>query len=400
MRFVRTCVIKDLRRLRRDPVMLLVWVGIPVFIAVLLTAVFGHGGTTPQGRLLVADQDGSFLSGALTGGFSREPLSKMVLVEKVPLAEGRRRIDRGGASALLIIPEGFGAAFLRRQPFQIQLITNPAQRIMPGIIQETLGMMLEAGHYLQSLAGDQLDAFTKGSPSDQAVVAINRLFTSLRAYLDPLLIQLDTQVVQEKTEPVNFGAIFFPSLLFMTMLFLSGGLGGELWKERAQGTLRRLAVTPGRIGAFLAGKVISAAVVFCAVSSAGLLAGAWLVDVPVHNAPLAVLWAMASGAALFLLLLLVLLSASSQRAASVLSNLAIFPLAMLGGSFFPFEVMPESFARIGRFTPNGWALIRFKAILGGSISPAGLAVAFTALAIAGGLLFLLAARRLRRAFLA
>ena len=43
----------------------------------------------------------------------------------------------------------------------------------------------------------------------------------------------------------------------------------------------------------------------------------------------------------------------------------VFPLIMIGGSFFPFEVMPAWMARIGRWTPNGLASRNVKQILFG-----------------------------------
>jgi len=90
------------------------------------------------------------------------------------------------------------------------------------------------------------------------------------------------------------------------------------------------------------------------------------------------------------------MSASSQRAAQVLGNLVIFPLALVGGCFFPLEIAPAWLASIGRRTPNGWAVTQFKAILSGALHPAQLAVALGALAAAGALAFLLALRSLRR----
>jgi hypothetical protein len=55
---------------------------------------------------------------------------------------------------------------------------------------------------------------------------------------------------------------------------------------------------------------------------------------------------------------------------------------MVGGSFFPLEVMPEALARVGRWTPNGWALGHFKGILFDTTSaPALLGPVLVALAI-------------------
>jgi ABC-type multidrug transport system permease subunit len=68
---------------------------------------------------------------------------------------------------------------------------------------------------------------------------------------------------------------------------------------------------------------------------------------------------------------------------------------MLGGSFFPFEVMPAWMASLGQMTPNGWALLRLREIMGGEADAGALLVSFAAgLAIVMALGFL-AARRIR-----
>src|SRR5439155_24239797 len=90
------------------------------------------------------------------------------------------------------------------------------------------------------------------------------------------------------------------------------------------------------------------------------------------------------------------LFASTPRGASVMGNLLMFPLAMIGGCFFPFEWMPDWMARIGRLTPNGWAIVQFKAILAGSSDGRQLAAAVAGLAAVTALAFALALRRLRR----
>jgi len=54
----------------------------------------------------------------------------------------------------------------------------------------------------------------------------------------------------------------------------------------------------------------------------------------------------------------------------------------LGGSFFPFDFMPQGFARIGRLTPNGWALGQLQNILTGTISTASFGIVALFLAAA------------------
>ena len=410
MRFAWLSAVKDLRRLWRDPVAPLVWIGIPLFTAVLLNVAFGgHAGPMPQGRLLVADEDGTLLSSLLTSAFSQGELAKMVVVEKVNRAEGRSRIDRGDASALLIIPQGFGQAVLASRPFQLKLITNPAQQILPRIVQESVSIMVEAAFYLQAIAGDQLRLFAAGPPAgaatfpDQTIIAtslaLNRIGAKLGTYLNPPLIALETTVTGEKSPlRINFAAAMFPGMLFLTILFVVVGQSGDLWKEREHGTLRRLLATSGSPAAFLAGKVLAAAVVFLALGAVGVAGAHWLLGMPADNPVAAVLWIALSGAGLWLLMALLLIHASGYRAANILAFMVVFPLAMLGGSFFPFEAMPDWLAGIGRLTPNGWAVLELRRLLAGPLDPGRLALACAGLAAAGGVMFPLILRRLRRGF--
>jgi ABC-type transport system involved in multi-copper enzyme maturation permease subunit len=403
--FLLSAVKKDLGRLRRDPLGLATSLGIPLVLVTLITLVFGGGGAVPQGRLLVADEDGTLLSQALTGVFSREPLAKMLVVETTRREEGRRRMDRGDASALLIVPKGFEDAYLQNQPVQLQLVTNPAQEILPRIIGETLSIAVDGGFYLRRVAavplsGIALSIAANGSPTDAAVadgsVALNRLGQSLAKFLNPPLIGLDLRVVAAKRENQNIAALFLPSMIFMGLLFVANAHALDIWREHAWGTLRRLATTPASLAAFLGARLISLAVILSAVALTGVAGMRWVAHIPVASLPLAVLWNVLSGLAFYLLLIAIALYTSNQRTANVVGNLVIFPLSLVGGSFFPFEMMPPWMASIGRYTPNGWAVTEFKAFVAGSAHAMNFLVASGCIALAGSFLFFVALRRIRK----
>jgi ABC-type multidrug transport system permease subunit len=404
LRFIWASARKDALRARRDPFAILIWIGIPLILGALITAVFGRGQVTPQGRLLVVDEDDSFVSNVLTGAFSREPMSKMVLIEKVSRAEGRERIDRGDASALLIIPKGLADAALGNEPYRLELLTNPSQRIMPSLIKEVLSVTVEAGFYLHQVAGPELLAIGQqnrdGIPTDveiaQYSVAFNHVADGLRKYLFPPLIELETTVAKENTSGKSLGAVLYPTFIFMAVLFTSSALAGDIWKERNAGALRRLCTTRTPLPAYLAGKLLFVVLIFAAVGLMGVAVARWLAGVPVAYFAGAVLWLVFSGSCFFLLLLLLVLQASTQRGANTLSNLVVFPMAMLGGCFFPFDQMPAWMVRIGSKTPNGWAVIQFNALMDGSVNREKLALAAAGLLLAAGVAFVLALRKLPR----
>jgi ABC-type multidrug transport system permease subunit len=404
MRFVWLSAWKDFARFRRDPMSLAIPLAIPLILGVLLNVVFGRGGeASPQGRLLIDDEDQTFMSNVLTGAFSRDPLSKMILEERVSRETGRNRIDRGDASAFLIIPKGLQEAILLDRPFHLELTVNPSQRILPGIIEEAINIMVEGEFYLQKIAGNELIVFNlggKGTPSDELIaassLAINHVINNLRKYTDPPLIQLDTVVTRDRTPEKSFAAVFFPSMLFMAALFIANLLSADVWKERTSGTLRRICAVPVDLAAFLGGRVLFIACVLLMVAGVAVFAAHFVAGVPVARPAIAVLWLAFAGTTFYVLLLLLSLQASTQRAANVTANLVIFPLMMLGGSFFPFEAMPPWMARIGGLTPNGWAVMRFKEIVDGSSLPSSFLAGTATLAILTTIGFLLAVRKLRR----
>jgi hypothetical protein len=232
MRFAWSTALKDWRRHKRDPVGLIMWLGIPLLIGGLMVLVVG-------GTVLV-------------GAMSQNALGGLIRAEEVEQGEGRARMDEGDATALLIIPEGFGAAVLKEEPTTLELITNPSQTILPGIVEEGLSILVDATFYAHRVIGEDLREFAEGPPGGQNVFAdsriaefsvkINQLVERLGDYLFPPLIQIEAVAEDETDEDedgVSVALLFLPSILFMALLFMSQGLSIDLWHEREEKTLRR-----------------------------------------------------------------------------------------------------------------------------------------------------------------
>jgi ABC-2 type transport system permease protein len=303
---------------------------------------------------------------------------------------------------LLIIPAGFGGAVLDGVPASLELVTNPSQSVLPEILEETLDVELQAAEVLRRVFDDPIGRIASapdrdGFPADSAVASIaaafNRSGEEAGAWLLPPAIELET--VSDAAEAFDFAGAFFPGMLILAILFMASGLSIDLWNERRQGTLKRALVAPRSGGWLLAGKWLAGSAALSAVSAIGLVVGRWLFGIRVENLPLAFLWLTLVGLALLALFTLVQVLARSERAGNVLVNAVTLPLAMLGGSFFPFEAMPGWMASLGRLTPNGWALLRLRALMDGAVEPGVLA---TSMAAAAGLalaLGWLVSRRLR-----
>jgi ABC-2 type transport system permease protein len=390
----------------RDPLGVLLWLAIPLAVSALLELAFGAHGEPPRARLLVADEDESVGSRLFAGTLSQGRLAELLELEPVGSAEGRAAIEDGDASALLVIPAGFGDALLRSRPTRLELVRNPAERILPGIAEEVLSILVEGAFYAGRILREPLSRIVdtegaeEGAAPDSALVsvtlAVNELVRRAGPWLFPPAIELVRTGADGDAAPARgFAEPFFPGMLFLSLLLVARALAGDVWAERAGGTLRRAATLPRRLEGLLAGKLLAGFLVLLAVAGVGLAAGRWAFGLPLANPVPALLWATFAGAAFLAAFQVLNLVAGSERGADVLTSAILFPLAFAGGSFFPLEIMPGWLARFGRATPNGWAVERFAAILRDEADAGALALGFAVLALATAAAFLIAARRLR-----
>jgi len=394
---------KELLRMVRDPVGLLAWLGIPIFVALAIGLLFGgRGGGRPQGLLLVADEDKSFLSNAVTAAFGQGPMKEMVKTEEVEAEAGRKRIEEGGASALLEIPKGFGEAVLKQEKTGLRLTMNPAQRIMPGMIRETLELLAEGAFYVQQIAGEELKAI-QSSSAGGSIAAVPQIAMSMSksaqhagAYLNPVRIEVETKVEStSRTAGMNMGELFFPGMLYLGVMFAAAGLSDDVWKEKLGGTLRRAAVTPRGLWALLAAKVAAIALLLGMIAAVGMVMG-WVLGIPADRIVVSVTWIVVSGTGLYLIFVVLQSLASTQRGGGIVVNLVVFPLTMVGGSFFPFEAMPAWMAAVGKATPNGWSVEMLKRLISGDPDWGRVGMGFAAWAAAGAVMFWAAGKRIRR----
>lgn len=408
MTFLLANIRKNLLRILASPWTLAIWIGVPLLVGALLSGVMGGpGGTTPKVHLLVADQDQSVLSGALTDMLASDRFGEMLILEPVSVEDGHAILDDGRASAMLVVPVGFQSNFLTSTPQDIRLFVNPLQSILPEMAEELTRMIADFGSYAQQAFGEELKAIhsisqdpesdtAQAEARDTAVAAIGKL-----ARIAPALRNAPIEVAVMTTEGASeatFLMLFFPGLLMMTVIFAAQGLAEDIWAEREMGTLRRLQSASTSAAAWLAARLASSGLVLVAVLLPLALAGFVLLGLPFAYLPLVVVWSALAGLMLMQLASVVQVMAPTRKAGALFSTLVFFPLLLVGGSFFPFENMPGFLAAIGRATPNGMMLEPMKHWLIGTGTLADFALPLTFAVLASLVLHALIAWRLRAGF--
>ena len=408
MTFLVANIRKNLLRIAASPWPLAIWIGVPLLVGALLSGVMGgSGATAPKVHLLLADSDQSVLSGALSEMLASDQFGEMLILEPVSEEAGHAILDDGGASAMLIVPAEFQSNFLTSSPQELRLVVNPLQSILPEMAEELTGMIAQFGAYAQQAFGRELSAIhaisqdlesdaAQAKAQETAVSAIGKLARLTPALRDaPIEVEV---VTTEGASEATFLMLFFPGLLMMTMIFAAQGLAEDLWAEREMGTLRRLQSTSASASAWLTARLASSGLVLIGVLLPLALAGFALLDLSLVYLPLVLIWSALAGLMLMQLASLIQVLAPTRKAGALFSTLVFFPLLLVGGSFFPFENMPDFLAAIGRATPNGMMLEPLKRWLIGTGSLAEFALPLAIALLASLALHSLTAWRLRAGF--
>lgn len=368
MNFLFASVKKDLSRWRQDKTALLIWLGIPFLIGGLITSMIDGGSGTPTGVLLIADQDKSLLSGLVAGAYSQDQLGDLIIVEQVSVEEGEARINEGEASGFLTIPEGFQDAFLNETPVTLTLKTNPAQTILPGIIQDVTEILLDLGFYAQRLLGSEIkkiqDSDSLTAPTDvfvsEVAVDIQKKISGVGPKLSPPLLDVVIVEPPPSAPRPDFALLFLPGIILMAVMFSSNSLAADYWAERDKGTLRRLVSAPGVLAGFVAGKALAALAVIGFIAALTLSVGFVYHDVAWSKFLPSLLWVSFGGVGLFAWFAALQMLFPNNKAANLVTTILLFPLMMAGGSFFPLAALPDWIAGIGRLSPNGFIVDRLS----------------------------------------
>lgn len=360
-----------IKRVFREKWGLIQWLAVPIIIVFLMSLIAGTGSGKMTGRLLITDHDDSTVSQFLAGGFSQGPLAEMFTVKQVTEAEGDAMMNAGDASAWITINQGFGDAFLNNEATQLKLVKNPAQSILPQMVETSMKLLVDAASYIQIIFEKEL-AILKPMLENQKyndtelvilTLGIKKQIDRLEETIFPPQLELIKQLVEaneDEKQNITFGLLMFPGAIFMALIFSANSLAVSIWDDATNGVIPRLSSTPSALGAYFNGQVLAAGLMFALIASALGILGGWYFALPMTKLPVLILWLVFSGLVIYMLFATLSLMMPTSKVANITVNATTFPLLMVGGSFFPMESMPSWLAAVGQFLPNGFLLKGLK----------------------------------------
>ncbi len=418
----------DLLRLARDRVGWLLSLALPLLLSGIMGLAFGGFGGGGAGisaipLAIVGDLPASarrLLGDGMEG-------TGLFTVTWTDSATADRWVRRGKVQAAIVLPDSLLRYLFSERPLEIVLWEDVNSPVKAGIVEQMLARAVasfQTGEAVyrsvwdddpfpdgvESLEGllrgeSVVDLYRRlrrddpalGNLREGAVRLLDRQAAMVEAFRHPPLV---LSVVDREVRPaggtdggpVNMYDYFLPSMaVFFLMFAVSARLGG-IHREREEGTLRRLLVTPLTPARLLAGKWAGAVAVAVVQLGILLLAGRLLFRVHLGNDPFTLPVVAVTAAVLVASLFLVLaLLTRDEKQMGGLGTVVILVGAMLGGTFIPTGRMPAFLQGAGRLTPTWWLNRAFQDVVlrRGDLSTVGtplavlLAMTAVLLAVAG-----------------
>lgn len=364
------------------------WVNLvilPVIFTLVLGFAFSGGGGPERLRVDVIDQDGSAASadflGAVRAANATLGLCPMdndaddfcnLEDEPLDLARAQARAQAQETEALIVLPQGFGAALTAFERVQIDLYRagNPAQ---PGPVEQTLNAVLQRENSA-SLTANVVDALLVNvaeSAELSALVApvrtslVERVYTEASALVDarPQAVNFTLNTGDSGADLQSGFAQSVPGMGAMYVMFTVLGGMAVLLRERVHWTLQRLATMPVTRAQILGGKVLTyftlGMIQFFIVFAVGLVVGLDFGARPFLMLPVMLAFVLCCTAMAFAIAPHV----TSEGQASGISRLLALTLAPLGGAWWPLEIVPDFMRRIGQLSPVAWAMGAFHDLM-------------------------------------
>ncbi len=135
----------DLRRDLKRPWSMLLLAAMPLVLSLLIASIFGgKGGSGPMPTIQVAilDQDKDMLTGMLRSLPAQGDAARNLRLHFVETRdEGLRLVEKGKASALVVLPLKMTENLLKGQTNSIELYENPAEQVLPKVVRQGVSLL-------------------------------------------------------------------------------------------------------------------------------------------------------------------------------------------------------------------------------------------------------------------
>jgi ABC-2 type transport system permease protein len=309
----------SVRRFFRNRVAIFFGVLFPLIILLVLGGIFGNGSNSVTFKIALINNASSTIAGEVAQSISKSDVFK--IIDASTLDDARTLMQKGTLDAAIVVPQGFGA--------------------------------IAAGSSTPSGTLQVYYPHANAQEAQALASVLNAQLLSINARYVPVKLPFGVSLNETETGGLTSFDYTFAGLLGFALLGI--GIFGpvNVFPElKKQGVLRRLQTTPLRVSQYFVATALSQ----CIVGSVTLICMFAAAILMFHLKIVGNYFELL----LYLLLSIIMMLgiglaiggwAKDQSQAAPLSNILVFPMMFLSGTFFPRFLMPEWVQAISAYFP-------------------------------------------------
>jgi ABC-type multidrug transport system permease subunit len=352
MRSVLVLAQQHIKGLFKDRTALILLVALPLVLSWVTGMAFGGPGAARGSYsipIAFVDYDGGPIAEQIIQAMSVPPYAPRL----VNGDEARELVRTREVTTALFIPPGLQDSLQANQEVVITVLRGNF-RESPRMVEQHLNLLLlriKAAAAAANLAPeDWLGTFSAAA--------------ALWSPRPPVMVISETITYQSPQIADGFNQASPGYVVMFGMMTVITAGGVSLLVERDNGTLRRLLASPVTKAQILAGKTLG--ITATGILQMGILITAgrllfnvnWGANIPALALLVITLSIAATGIGMFLAAI-----CRTTAQANAVGVLSVLVMAMLGGTWWPMEVMPRHMQVIAKMFPSGWAMEGFINII-------------------------------------
>ena len=355
---------KDLIEFSRDRVRLITFIIMPIFMMVMTGFIFPSQSSIKDIKIGIANADsgnGQKLADVLTNveitkGSHAFIIQKYNNGDEIKEAIKKQKINGG-----VVIPADFSEALSGSRQAQVTIVQDQSNPQVSAIVTQSLTGIIQS--YGQGIEEQKVAAIlVSKSPVSRRDEGL------IKSIINPIQVTM-TGLFPGETNYFEFVAPGIMAMVVMTAVLT--GLAASVSREKEQGTLDGILISPITRLSIVLGKALSQSVRGLAQGAVVMLLAIFLFGVTINGSILLVALILLLGIFSFVGLgILVSASATEQETATQLLFMFQFPMLFLSGAFFPIQQMPAVMQTISHLIPLTYGIeaLRKVIILGGGSS--------------------------------
>jgi ABC-2 type transport system permease protein len=349
--------LNHLNNLRKDRLALAFMFILPLLLAFVTGLAFGGGSSSGTYVIPVAvvELDGGAFGARIAAVFDQEPFARRDVGEE----EAATLLQERAVSATVIVPANATDLLQSGQRISLSILQTVAQegpRMVEQHLNAELSRIRAAAAAASLVSQNGIQDWQTSFAAAYGVWALHE---------DPVKVSVDTLGTAPVANHADGYNLSSPGYMVMFGLMSITAAGAALiLRERESGTLSRLLSAPLSRGQLILGKMLGLILTGTVQASVLAAASGLLFGVSWGTSPLTLLVIIvafsfaAAGLGMFLAAL-----CKSASQASAVGVLTVLVLSMLGGIWWPMELMPRQVQLISRLVPSGWAMAAFTDII-------------------------------------